>query len=166
MTEIKKWYALYTKPRSEFKAELQLNSIDIESYLPKVQLLKKWSDRKKKVTEPLFRGYIFIRADERERLLALEQNAIVKTIFFNGKPSAVPQSQIDSLKKMLSNTNDIQVFNNIIKGNIVKIVEGPFSGTEGVVYNVSKNESMLAVNIDIINRSVVVKLPSGSVVKK
>jgi len=52
------WFALYTKPRNEFKAEQQLIAAGITNYLPTVTLLKQWSDRKKKVTEPLLRGYI------------------------------------------------------------------------------------------------------------
>ena len=68
------WFALYTKPRNEFKSEQQLIAAGITNYLPTVTLLKQWSDRKKKVTEPLLRGYIFIYANEEERLVSLEQD--------------------------------------------------------------------------------------------
>ena len=64
----KYWFALYTKPRNEFKAEQQLTAAEIINYLPTLTLVKKWSDRKNKVTEPLLRGYIFIYANEEERL--------------------------------------------------------------------------------------------------
>ncbi len=53
------WFALYTKPRNEFKAEQQLTAVDITNYLPTVTLLKQWSDRKKKVTEPAFKRIHF-----------------------------------------------------------------------------------------------------------
>ncbi|MEJ2505376.1 MAG: transcription termination/antitermination NusG family protein [Ignavibacteriaceae bacterium] len=75
----KSWLALYTKPRSEFKAEEQLISSGIQTYLPTITKLKQWSDRKKKIAEPLFRGYIFIYADEQERLTSVEKPAIVKS---------------------------------------------------------------------------------------
>ena len=48
----KYWFALYTKPRSEFKAEQQLTAVGVENYLPTITRLKQWSDRKKKVTTP------------------------------------------------------------------------------------------------------------------
>ena len=44
----KHWFALYTKPRHEFKAELQLKNISIDNYLPTYIVTKQWSDRKKK----------------------------------------------------------------------------------------------------------------------
>ena len=166
MSEVKKWFALYTKPRHEFKAQAQLESENIICYLPTITKLKQWSDRKKKVTEPLFKGYIFIEATEKERLAAVECSAVVKTIFFDGRPSVIPEYQINSLKNLLSNTNKVQVFNEIIRGDRIKIKEGPFEGVEGVVYDVSKDETMLAVNIDLLKRSVVVKLSAADVSKK
>ncbi len=164
-SESKNWYALYTKPRHEFKAEEQLTILGIENYLPKITLLKRWSDRKKKVTEPLFRGYIFIKADEKERLTAVQQNMIVKTVFFNGKPSVVPDFEIENLRNMLKIAKDVKVFDGLVKGTRVKVSEGPFQNVEGIVYGVSKNESMLAINIELLNRTVVVKLPPKSVTK-
>jgi transcription antitermination factor NusG len=166
MSEVKHWFALYTKPRHEFKAQIQFESENIAYYLPTITRLKQWSDRKKKVIEPLFKGYIFIEATEKERLLAVEFNSIVKTIFFGGKPSIIPDYQINNLKTLLSNTNKVEVYHEIIKGNTIKITEGPFEGVEGVVYDVGKNDAMLAVNIDLLRRSVVVKIPASDVRKK
>lgn len=166
MSEVKHWFALYTRPRHEFKAQIQFESENIAYYLPTVTRLKQWSDRKKKVTEPLFKGYIFIEATEKERLRAVEFNSIVKTIFFDGKPSIIPDYQINNLKNLLSNTNKVAVYHEIIKGDTIKITEGPFEGVEGVVYNVGKNDAMLAVNIDLLRRSVVVKISVSDVRKK
>ena len=83
----KNWFALYTKPRHEFKALEQLKEIEIETYLPTITVTKQWSDRKKKVIEPLFKSYIFIYSDESKRNNALTREAIIITIYFNGKPS-------------------------------------------------------------------------------
>jgi transcription antitermination factor NusG len=163
--EEKNWYALYTKPRHEFKAEERLKLLGIENYLPKLKRIKQWSDRKKKVVEPLFNGYIFIRANEKERLEALEQNMIIKTVFFDGKPSVIPATVIDGLKNVIENSDDVKILNGIVKGTKVKVIDGPFNGVSGTVYEVSKHESMLAITIDLLNRSVVVKLPSSTVTK-
>ena len=162
----KKWFALYTKPRAEFKAEEQIKSENIECYLPTVTRLKQWSDRKKKVTEPLFSGYIFINADEKGRLTALEQNAVVRTICFEGKPAVIPQWQIENLKKLMDENPEVFISNQLHTGTIVKVVSGPFSDVEGVIMQVSRDERTLAISIDMLNRSVLVHLPVESIVKK
>ena len=162
----KHWYALYTKPRHEFKAEEQLNGCGIEYFLPKITRLKQWSDRKKKVTEPLFSGYIFIHGNEKDRLLALEQYAIVRSIFFEGAPAIVPDWQIENLKKMLESGSDIEVTEQLNVGTKVKIISGPFKDIEGIVYETPNQEQMLAITIDLLRRSVVVKIPANSLIEK
>lgn len=160
----KYWFALYTKPRHEFKAALQLESVSIEYYLPTMTVKKQWSDRKKKVTEPLFRGYIFIHTDEKKRMLAVSQSTIVKTVSFNGKPSVIPEWQIESLKKMLSETPDVFVSDKIEVGAKVKIIDGPFKDVVGVVTG-SQEDKWLAVSVELLRCSVMVKLPKESVIK-
>ncbi|MBT8387447.1 MAG: UpxY family transcription antiterminator [Ignavibacteria bacterium] len=157
----KNWFALYTKPRSEFKASQQLAGVEIEHYLPAVMKLKQWSDRKKKVTEPLIRGYIFIYANEHQRLASLEQPSIVRCIFDGGHPAAIPDWQIDNIRKMLSLKSEIIVHNGIVSGTIVKIKNGPFEGVVGIVTNNEMGKS-ISISIDILNRSVITKVPQGS----
>ena len=161
---IKHWFALYTKPRHEFKAALQLDSISVENYLPTLTIKKQWSDRKKKVTEPLLRGYIFIHTDERKRLLAVSQPTIVKTVCFDGRPSVIPDWQIESLQKMLSETPEVFVSDKIEIGSKVRIIDGPFKDVIGIVTS-AQEEKWLAVSVDLLRCSVMVRLPNESVIK-
>ncbi len=161
----KQWFALYTKPRHEFKAALQLEELSIEHYLPTVTKLKQWSDRKKKVTEPIFKGYIFIFANEKERIISVEQPTVIKTIFFNGKPAIIPVWQIENIKRMLSSTPDVFITNKVEVGEKIKVVAGPFMDVVGIVKYNSNDERILAVSVEMLNRSVLVKLPAESIVK-
>lgn len=158
------WLAFYTKPQQEFKTELYLQSAEIEHYLPTIVTLKQWSDRKKKVSAPLFKGYIFAKVNEAERMNVLQQKTVVNNISFAGKPSHIPDWQIESIKKMISETPDIFVSNGIETGQPVKITEGPFSGVVGIVKEMNK-EKWLSVSVDLLNRSVSVKLPFNSIIK-
>ncbi len=168
MTELnqnfKHWYAFYTKPHQEFKAQQQFEYAGIENYLPVIKTIRQWKDRKKKTLEPLFKSYIFVYGNEKERLCALQQSAIVRTICFNGKPSIIPAYQIENLKIMLNENPDIFVVNHIEEGEFVKIIDGPFKGVIGKIKIVSK-EKWLAVSVDLLQRSVIVRLPIESVVK-
>jgi len=155
------WFALYTKPRNEFKAEQQLIAAGITNYLPTVTLLKQWSDRKKKVTEPLLRGYIFIYVNEEERLVSLEQQSIVRCVFDVGRPARIPDWQIDSLRTMLETKVDIIVHKGIVPGAKVIIKDGPFEGIIGTVVEGEAGKS-ISVAIDFLNRSVIARLPDES----
>lgn len=164
MNDTKHWFALYTKPRHEFKAENQLNNIGLNSYLPSVTKIKQWSDRKKKVTEPVLRGYIFICADESERLEALEQNSIIRCVSEHGRPAIIPEWQIDNLRRMLEYKAEYFVQEGLVSGTKVEITDGPFAGVTGIIRSGSEGKT-IAVTIELLNRSVVAFLPKESILK-
>ncbi|RPI60119.1 MAG: UpxY family transcription antiterminator [Ignavibacteriales bacterium] len=158
------WFALVVKSKCEFKAEEELNTLGVQSYLPISIAVRKWSDRKKEIKVPLIKGYIFISATEKERLYSLEQKSIVKCLFSGGKPAIIPDWQIENLKKILKYKSEVIVENYLAVGDSVKIIEGPFEGVVGILKSSGK-ERTLSVSIDLIHRSVVVHLSSKSIVK-
>ena len=158
------WFALYTKPRSEFKAAEQIQDAGVQYYLPSITKIKQWSDRKKKVNEPLLRGYIFIFANEKERIISLEQYAVVRCISERGRPAKIPEWQIDNLKKMLTTESDVLVKEGLVPGVKIRIKEGPFEGVIGTLQEID-NEKTLAITIDLLNRSVVAHLPKESIIE-
>ncbi len=163
ITNLKHWFALYTKPRSEFKAAQQLAALGMEYYLPTIKTIRQWSDRKKKVVEPLFKSYIFVFCSELERYYAVQQDAIVKAIFFNGKPAIVPDWEIESLRKVVENSEELSVSKIPQIGTEVEIIDGPFKGVIGKVFENENNQQMLAVSIKLLRRSVIVHLPASKV---
>ena len=164
ITDYRYWFALVVKSRSEFKAEAEITGLGVQTYLPSTIVIRRWSDRKKEVKEPLIRGYIFIYASEIERRYTLEQKSVVKCLFDAGRPAIIPEWQIENLKKVLSYKTDIIVENSLAIGDSVKIVEGPFEGVIGILQS-SGNERTLSVSIDLIHRSVIVRLSKESIVK-
>ena len=159
------WYAMYTKPRSEFAAAREIASEGVEYYLPTVEVIRQWSDRKKKIIEPLFRSYIFVLCNKKERMLIVQKKSIVKTVSFLGRPSVIPDWEIESLKKTLERTKEFELSDKPKVGSRVKVVDGPFKGVIGTVFEGENNERYLAVTIELLKRSVVVRLPAENVVE-
>ncbi|HEX2981962.1 MAG TPA: KOW motif-containing protein [Ignavibacteriales bacterium] len=65
---------------------------------------------------------------------------------------------------MLSESGDIHIEDSVEKGEYVKVIKGPFEGVVGIVTE-KYNDKMIAINIDLLNRSIIAKLPGESVVK-
>ncbi len=91
------WRVFYTKSRAEKQCEERLRAANIEVFLPKRRVIRQWSDRKKKVIEPLFRGYFFAYVDERGRLDVLEDRGIVGSVRIGSELVAMPQREVDTL---------------------------------------------------------------------
>ncbi len=159
---VRNWLVFYTKPRSEFKAESKMKAAGFEVYLPTITEIKKWSDRKKKITEPLFKSYIFAFCSEIERLNILKIEEIVTTVNIRGVPSKVPVQQIDAIKKLLEVSTTIQVSDEILKDTPVRIIDGPFAGIEAIVEN-QNSQTKISVVIETLNRTVTAILPIKSV---
>ena len=55
------WYAIQTRYRFEAKVAANLQRKCVEIFLPTLQEVHRWSDRQKKISTPLFSGYVFAR---------------------------------------------------------------------------------------------------------
>jgi len=154
----KQWIVLYTKPRFEKKAHLGLCDLSIETYLPLQRVVKLWSDRKKRVEEPLFPGYVFVKVNERERLCALEAPGIVSCVSFNKRVAIVREVEIEGIRRLLGEGCPVEVLPRVLAGTRVKVIGGPLAGIEGVVTEV-RGSSRFAVVVEVLRRSVVAEVP-------
>jgi transcription antitermination factor NusG len=135
-----KWHVLYTKPRHEIKALERLAQNGFEIYCPMKTTLKQWSDRKKKVSEPLLPSYIFIKTTEKEREIPLKDPSVLNYIFWLGKPAIVRDSEINTLKGII-NKEKVQEFE-IIKlktGDKIEIKKGLIKSKNAIIKTVSNN---------------------------
>ena len=53
------WYAVYTRSRHEKLVDAALREKGVRCFLPAVDVLSRWQDRRKLVRKPLFPGYLF-----------------------------------------------------------------------------------------------------------
>lgn len=146
------WYALYTKPRHEKKVEQQLLEKEITAFLPMVKSLRQWKDRRKWVEMPLFTGYVFININLKNKIEALQTHGVVKMISFGGVPAAIPDWQIEQLKKVISQPETLRLEQYLKEGDTVEIIEGPLKGIKGYLREV-RGETRVAILIDGIYQS-------------
>ena len=92
------WYAVYTRSRWEKRLMELLTAKGIEAYVPLRKVIHKWSDRNKLVDEPLIRSYCFVKVGEKDYFEVLNTPGAVRYIWFSGKPAAIPERQINTLR--------------------------------------------------------------------
>ncbi len=132
--EEKKWYVFYVIAKHEVKVKTLLDRDGFDNYLPMITLLKQWKYRKKLVTEPLFKSYIFVNIHKNRIYDVLRNPSIVKNIRFEGEPAVIPQSQMDLIKVAVDNNSDMTISDERPKLGSLKLIEsGVFEGQKGVV---------------------------------
>ncbi len=162
-----KWFAIYVKSRHEFQAFERLNLKGIEAFLPTVERLRKWKDRKKMVTFPLFPGYLFVHIPKsvNDILSVLKVNGVVR---FIGKeqnnPDSIPDEQIMSLKRLVESKETLDPYPYLKEGQTVRIRRGALSGVEGILIE-KLGQHMLVLSVDILRQGVAVRVDASDVDK-
>ena len=168
MTDIKdnkKWFAIYVKSRCEKKVHEQLDDIGVESFLPLITKVKQWSDRKKKVEEPLFRSYLFVHISDNDYYNVLNVSGVVKFISFERKAVEVPGNQITAIKRYISDTDlhDIELDNVEFKeGEMVRIKSGQMKDLIGRFVTI-KGKHRVIIDIEVVGQSLPVNIARSNI---
>ena len=154
------WYAIYVKSKHESVAYRELQKKGVESYLPVVKKMRRWKDRRKEVEFPLFPGYLFVRVSPTPTgfVRVLRAKGVVSLVSGEmGTPLPVPEHEMDSLRIMIENGSDIDIYPGINEGARVTVKSGPFKGASGTVIK-KEDGYRLMINMDILGRSIGVKV--------
>ncbi len=147
MNEIKKWYVVYTRPRWEKKVAGVLLAKGIEHYCPLNKVMKQWSDRKKIVLEPLFKGYIFVKLQDTTKWEIKNIDGILNFVYWLGKPALVKETEIVTIKKFLQEFSAVEVIEKRLDINSkVLIKQGVLMNYHGIIVEVHGNKAK--VNIE------------------
>lgn len=147
MSEIKKWYVVYTRPRWEKKIAGILLAKGIEHYCPLNKVMKQWSDRKKIVLEPLFKGYIFVKLPDTAKWEIKNIDGILNFVYWLGKPAIVKETEIITIKKFLQEFNGVEVIERKLDVNSrVLIKQGVLMNYHGIIVEIIGNRAK--VNIE------------------
>ncbi len=154
------WRVFYTRARAEKKCEERLERRQVDVLLPKRAVMRQWSDRKKKVIEPLFRNYIFARVDEKDRLCVLRTPGIVRCVSFRGEPARLRSEEIDQLKRTQQAPDRLAVVDlRPPIGEEVTVTEGPLQGLSGEVLE-HRGQTYVLVRVEAIRQAVKVQVPA------
>ncbi|WP_143960507.1 UpxY family transcription antiterminator [Litoribacter populi] len=159
MAEDKKWYVMYTAPRAEKKVTQRLEENGLEVFLPMIEEIRQWSDRKKKVQRALFNGYIFVKTTRDKLWESLQVQGAVKFVHFAGNHATVRDQEIDAIKRLLETGVAVEVDSSEIEtGEKVKILGGPMQGFEGECVQ-RGNKDYFIIRIPTIHQNVMVSIP-------
>ena len=157
-----KWYAVYTKPRSEKKSAQAIAEKGIEVYLPLQKTIKQWSDRKKKVEEPIFKSYIFVHIHhEAQHIDILSVPGVVKFIRIGKELSPIQSSVIEAIKFSLMHASEITLTSEKLSvQQPVTIIAGPLAGMQGIITQQQGNH-YFAIHIEQLGTHLLLKVPAA-----
>ncbi len=165
--EQRKWYALHTRSRFEQKVYDGIFGKSIEVFLPRVQVMSRRKDRRKKILIPLLPGYVFVRTDmnPEEHLNILKTVGVVRMVGFQGKPVPARDDEIASLMILDGTDRTVQNRAFMNKGDRVMIMEGPLKGLVGFYLGHRTRGGKVVVSIELLQRSLEVEIEDWALEK-
>lgn len=157
----KYWHAIYVSSRTEKKISENLQSKNIEAYVPIVKTMRQWSDRKKMVELPLMNGYVFVKISEKEKDVVAQTRGVVNFVRSEGRIAVIREFEINRLKQLVELGYQLEaesISKSYKEGDKVKISSGALKGIEGYVVE-GKDSRSIELLLESIGQCIRVKLP-------
>lgn len=160
------WYAIYTQSRAEKKVFERVVNLGFEAFLPLITTIKQWSDRKKKVTEPLINSFVFVKTSSSKFNELLNIPGVLTILKYLGKPAVVRDYEIENLRILVNSCEQIKTIKpiDLTKGEAIEIVSGPFKGVFATYMNKS-GKHRVVVEVVALNSFVEINVPLNTIKK-
>jgi transcriptional antiterminator NusG len=162
--EQQKWFAVWTRSRQEKVSAAVLENLGIQHFLPLKNELRQWSDRKQKISMPLFNGYVFVRIGNlgNEKIQILKTPGIVGFVGNQKGPTPIPDNEIEAVRTVLAPDFEYSVSPLLTEGSRVRVIRGVLAGIEGDFVRTSSS-CRLVISIEMIHQSLVVTVSQNDV---
>ena len=151
------WFALVVRSQHEKMVSAALQDKGYEEFLPVYTSKRRWSDRMKELTLPLFPGYLFCRFDLNHRLPILVTPGVLQVVGAGKIPLPVEESEIAALRSIVDSGLQAEPWPYLRVGQRVRIERGSLEGVEGILISVKK-PFRLVVSVTLLQRSVAVEI--------
>jgi transcription termination/antitermination protein NusG len=158
-----KWFAVWTRSRHEQVVREQLDRKSVEAFLPTITRWSRWKDRKKKIDWPLFPGYCFAKFDPEDSLSILKCTGVVNIVSFEGKPAAIPDYELESIRVLVGSELQFDPCPMIHEGMMVEVAHGPLKGVVGRLTRKEASKARLVLSVDLIGQAVSVEVDAADV---
>ncbi|WP_163930269.1 transcription/translation regulatory transformer protein RfaH [Paraferrimonas sp. SM1919] len=162
------WHLVYTKPKEEERAKVNLERQQLEVYLPVIEKTKTVKGKKTQVNEPLFTSYIFVRFDSSLFSVATinATRGVVKTVSYGSRLQLVADELIEHLKQRLSQQQNTPIeLEKFAQGEKVMLTEGPFAYLEAV-FQSSKGEDRAIILLNMLGKTQSLEVSKKQLISK
>ncbi len=163
----KQWYVVHTYSGFEKRVKLLLedrvktNNLEDrigEVLIPTEDIVELKNGKKKVSKKKTFPGYILVNMEMTTDLWHVVKSLPKVTGFVGGiNPVPIPESDVEAMVE-LAKSEAPRIASKYIKGDIVEVIDGPFSGFSGNVEEVSPEKEKVRVVVSIFGRQTPIDL--------
>jgi transcription antitermination factor NusG len=158
------WYAIYTRSHFEKRVAADLTAKHIQNYLPVVEQVHQWKDRKKLIEVPVFPSYVFarFRDSNKTRLEVLRVAGAVRILGHGESIEPIPDWEIESIRRLLRANVRCFAHPFLREGAWVRVKRGALKDLEGLLVRV-KSKTRLVLSVSLLSQSVATEIDISDV---
>jgi transcriptional antiterminator RfaH len=155
------WYVIRCKPREDARAIEHLGNQGFEAFSPSCVLTRRVGTTRRKVSEPMFPGYAFVRLSltRGDWSVLRSTRGVMQLVRFGQTAPRLPTGVLDELRRMDGIELDAPA-KRFKHGDTVRVLEGPFAGLQGV-YEQRDGMMRACVLLECMQRQVRVTVNDG-----
>lgn len=156
------WWALYTRHQHEKAVADMLAAKGFEVFLPLYESMRRWKDRNKKLSLPLFPCYVFVRGGLNRRLQVVTTPGVHMVLTHGENVAIIPQAEIDAIRATVEGPFQAEPHPFLKCGERVRVKHGPLLGVEGILVR-KKNLCRLVLSVNMVAQSIAVEIDASDV---
>ena len=156
------WYALYTRHQHEKTVAEMLAQKQFEVFLPLYSAVRRWKDRNKTISLPLFPSYVFVRGGIDRRLQVLTTPGVHSILISEGRVALIPDSEIEAVRRVVEGSLRAEPHPFLKCGDRVRVKWGALEGVEGILVR-KKNLCRLIISVEMLAQSAAVEVEALAV---
>lgn len=156
------WWALYTRHQHEKVVADMLSAKGFEVFLPVYESVRRWKDRSKVLSLPLFPCYVFVRGGLDRRLQVVTTPGIHMILTHGDRVALIPESEIAGIRRSVDSHLQLEPHPFLRCGERVRVRRGSLQGVEGILVR-KKSLYRLVLSVDMLAQSVAVEIDASDV---
>jgi transcription antitermination factor NusG len=162
MHGISHWWALYTRHQHEKTVAEMLTSKGFDVFLPLYESTRRWKDRKKVLSLPLFPCYVFVRGGLGRRLQVVSTPGVHMILSRGEQVAFIPEAEIQAIRAVVDGHYRVEPHPFLKCGDRVRVIRGSLDGVEGILTR-KKNLIRLVLSVEMLAQSVAVEVNASDV---
>ena len=156
------WWALYTRHQHEKVVADMLMAKGFEVFLPLYESVRRWKDRSKVLSLPLFPCYVFVRGGLNRRLQVVTTPGVHMILNHGENVATIPEDEIQAIRLTVEGHFRVEPYPFLKCGERVRVTRGTLEGVEGVLIR-KKNMYRLVLSVEMLAQSVAVEIDAADV---
>jgi transcription antitermination factor NusG len=156
------WWALYTRHQHEKTVAEMLSNKGFDVFLPLYDSMRRWKDRKKLLSLPLFPGYVFVRGGLSRKLQVVSTPGVHMILYRGEQVAIIPDAEIQGIRAAVDGHYRVEPHPFLKCGDRVRVIHGSLEGVEGILSR-KKNYIRLVLSVEMLAQSVAVEVNASDV---